>query len=343
MSRADRQGKSGRVKKILFSLAGFVLLSPFITGIIWMGLHEVGLARAEAEWQNYKSPRIENFGAVKTLAILPLVNWHTKNLPGEKLRGEAGVSYLVQTDRNTILFDLGHNAKNETPSPLEHNMRLLGIKPADPDMIFISHAHFDHVGGRAWSKVGSFSSGTKQIHLGDKKVFVPIPLTYPGLKPEHTPHPRPLAVGVATSGTIARQLFIGRIDEQALVVNVAGKGLVLIVGCGHQTLEKIINRVENSFREKIYGIIGDLHYPVPAGRINILGLNAQRIFASGDGPFRPLQNSDIEADIKRLRQRNPGIVALGGHDSSDETIARFKEVFTTRYKYVRVGEWIQVR
>jgi hypothetical protein len=41
--------------------------------------------------------------------------------------------------------------------------------------------------------------------------------------------------------------------------------LVLIVGCGHQTLSKLLHWVEQVFDEPLYGIIGGLHYPVTDG------------------------------------------------------------------------------
>jgi len=68
-------------------------------------------------------------------------------------------------------------------------------------------------------------------------------MTYPGLKPICTENPTIIGKGVATIGTIPSQLFLfGFTHEQALAVNVEGKGIVLIVGCGHQTLPKILKR-----------------------------------------------------------------------------------------------------
>ncbi len=62
----------------------------------------------------------------------------------------------------------------------------------------------------------------------------------------------PLAPGIATTGPIARQLFLlGWTPEQALIVNVAGKGIVVIVGCGHQALTRLISRVRSLTDEPI--------------------------------------------------------------------------------------------
>lgn len=64
--------------------------------------------------------------------------------------------------------------------------------------------------------------------------------------------------GVGTTGTIARKLFGGWIDEQALAVHVAGKGIVLIVGCGHQTILRLLERAEAMFGAPPSGVIGAL-------------------------------------------------------------------------------------
>lgn len=318
----------------LLALCLFVIAAAFA---IWLYLHDLGQQQVERELREYRPVAVRDMGSVNSLRILPVVNWHGNS---DDLRTEVGVSYLVEADATKILFDLGHNARDESPSPLEHNLEVLGIEIADIDVLFLSHAHFDHLGGRRWSQAKSFSFGRRQKPLPDLLVYTPIPLSYPGLTPVQTSQPQALLPGIATTGTIPRRLMIGRIDEQALVVNLRGRGLVLIVGCGHQTLKELLSRVERTFRERIYAVVGDLHYPIPTGRMNLLGINGQRLFASGSGILAPLQWTDVERDLDLLKAREPAIVALGGHDSSDEVIARFAREFGERYRHVRVGEWI---
>lgn len=190
-------------------------------------------------------------------------------------------------------------------------------------------------------EAGSFSMSNKQKDLSGKKVFTPLPMTYPSITPIHTPDPTVIAEGVASIGTIPRKLYFGRIDEQALAINVKGKGLVLIIGCGHQKLARIIERTETLFEEPIYGIIGDLHYPVPKGRINILGLNMQRLLASGEGPFNPLAYEGVKKDIELLKSLDLGVIGVGGHDNSGEVIEEFSNTFGSKYSYVKVGRWIK--
>lgn len=328
-----------RAYKIL--LSGVVIVVVLLAGLVVIVLyqHRQGIAKASKDYREYDPPQIRDFGSTRELSILPLVNWHAAD---PELKTEMGVSYLVKTDSNLILFDLGHNSEERNPSPLEHNMARLGIELSGIDIIFISHNHFDHVGGPRWVDKGSFSLGNVQKDLRGKKVFTPVPMTYPDMTPVYTPDPTVIADGVASTGAIPRQLFMGRIEEQALVINVDGRGLVLVVGCGHQKLPRIIERTEAVFEEPIYGIIGDLHYPVPEGRLQILGLNAQRTFASGEGPFNPLTKEKVMQNLELLQSRNLAIVGLGGHDSSDAVIEAFHNAFGTKYRYVMVGNWIEV-
>lgn len=277
--------------------------------------------------------RLAGMGSTRRLEILPLVDWLTA-APG--LRTEAGVSYLVRTDASTILFDVGGNLQGESPSPLEANMQRLGVRLQDIDTIVISHAHMDHVGGLAFARAGTFSLGRTQRDLGGKRVVVPSPMSYPGVQPVVAREPTVLSAGVATTGPITGQLAIGPVQEQALAVNVAGLGIVLVVGCGHQGLPKLLERTAKLFDEPLHGIVGGLHYPVPRGRIVSAGMDVQRwaTYGTTAGP----SPDDVQREIDLLASRRPQWVSLSAHDSSDEMIERFRTTFGARYHDLRVGE-----
>jgi len=328
-----------KIKKIA-SYAGITILAVVSSLIVYFVFSfQQGKELVKKQWLQSTPEKIVNLGSTKTLSILPLVNWHTAN---DSLKGEAGVSYLIKTDNQTIMFDVGFNREGESPSPLQHNMKQLGVDLDDIDTLFLSHHHLDHSGGQGWVNKNTFSLGVEQVELSDKKIFATSKLEYPNAKVTAIPNASVIGEGIASIGAISRQLFMGRIEEQALAINVQGKGLVLIVGCGHQTLPKILQRTEQVFDEPIYGLVGDLHYPVPMGRLSLLGLNLQRIFASGDGPLEQIDQQTIDDDIDRLKQLNPGVIGLGGHDTSDEVIERFNQEFAQRYQHVRVGQWITI-
>ncbi len=187
----------------------------------------------------------------------------------------------------------------------------------------------------------SFSPGNMQSDLGHKKIFTPIDMTYPGQNPINTQIPQVLDTGIVTIGTIPAELIIGRIDEQALAINIKDKGLLLVVGCSHQTIPKIIKRTQDLFSEPIYAIIGGLHFPIPEGRLKWVGglLDVQRL-GSGNGPFDPLTQEDVDNNIKMLKDLNIQLIGVGGHDSSDEIIGQFKNEFGQAYREVKVGKRI---
>lgn len=272
-------------------------------------------------------------GSTRTLEILPLVEWAVAR---PDLVGEAGVSYLVRTDGSTILFDVGGNLKGTDPSPLEANLQRLGVRLDAIDTIFISHLHMDHVGGLSFSSRGTFSLGLRQADLGAKRVVVPVPMSYPGQEPVVARQPTVLAPGVVTLGPITGRIAMGPVDEQALAIRVEDRGVVLVVGCGHQGLANLLARTAQLFDEPLYGVIGGLHYPVPGGRIVAGGRDLQRWATYGDGPGPSAE--DVQREIDMLAGRRPQWVSLSPHDSSDEMIEAFRRSFGARYHDLRAGE-----
>ncbi len=316
----------------------FAILLAFVTYLVLR--FNRGKMKVDKEWERSKVQKITHFGATKSLVVLPLVDWYTS---AEDLKGEAGVSYLVKTDDKTILFDVGLNSGRNDPSPLLHNMEKLGLTQNDFDAIVISHNHGDHVGGSKWKRRKSFSLSNRQVDLGKKDVYTPEPMSYPGLKPVYAEKPTVIAQGIATIGPISNQdFFLGRIREQAVAVNVSGRGIVLVVGCGHQTMPRIIERAEALFEEPIYGLVGGLHYPVTDSRLKVMGIGVQKYLGTCRFPWRPITMAVVQENIALLKQRNLGIVAISAHDSCDASIARFQEAFQGAFREIKVGQRIVI-
>jgi len=301
----------------------------------------LGRRRADKAWASARYPKLEDVGAVKHLTILPLIDWHTAR---EGLVGEPGVSYLVRADDTTILFDVGYNMRSEHPSPLLRNMKALGVDVAEIDALVISHAHSDHLGGATHHKHKSFALSGQPVDLQGIPAYVPEPLSNPTAQVTLVDGPRVIAPGVAIMGPIPRQLFFfGWTPEQSLAVNVEGKGFVLVIGCGHPTLQRIVDRAEMLFDEPIYGLVGGLHYPVTASREPILGLPAQQFLGTGKWPWDPVNRQDVETAIAYLQRRHPQLVALSPHDSCDWSIKTFWSAFGEAYQDVQVGKEIVVQ
>jgi 7,8-dihydropterin-6-yl-methyl-4-(beta-D-ribofuranosyl)aminobenzene 5'-phosphate synthase len=155
--------------------------------------------------------------------------------------------------------------------------------------------------------------------------------------------PFALKTGIYSIGAIPRHLFaLGKVYEQSLAINVQGKGIVLIIGCGHQGIDKILERTRALFKEPIYAIIGGLHYPVHGGRSAIGPVDVQYIVGSDAPPWRGLKESDVLSAIDLIKKSNAAIVALSPHDSSDWTLRQFKERLGKRAVELKVGREIKI-
>jgi 7,8-dihydropterin-6-yl-methyl-4-(beta-D-ribofuranosyl)aminobenzene 5'-phosphate synthase len=253
------------------------------------------------------------------LEILPLVEAASA---GPQYQSEHGVSYLVKTASTVILFDLGFNAAGQNPSPLEHNMAKLGVRLEDIDTIVISHWHPDHVGGTPFWKRHTFSLGNQQPPLEGKRAYVPSLMSYPGLSPVVYSSPTKIAEGVAVIGTLPFAETMGdrglpdRNAEQALAVNVAGRGVILIIGCGHPGLPRLVERAQAALGQPVVGVVGGLH-------------------------LQGAPEAVINHDIDLLRALNVQAVGLSPHDSDAPVIDRFRRAFPAAYRDVMVGKVIE--
>ena len=153
------------------------------------------------------------------------------------LQADWGFSCLVEIENTpAILFDTGANG-----SLLLYNMGKLHIDLKSIDEIFISHAHFDHVGG-----LSSFLNVNSDV-----SIYVPRSLR--GVRSEKS------VISVSAPLKIHENIFsTGELDdiEQSMVIK-TDNGVVLIAGCSHPKMTHIL-KVASQFG-KVYAIVGGLH------------------------------------------------------------------------------------
>ncbi len=145
---------------------------------------------------------------------------------------------------------------------------------------------------------------------------------------------------MASTGPLARALWLmGTSYEHALLVNVRGKGVVMIVGCGHPSLERLLDRTQALVDAPLYGVVGGLHFPVTASRA---GRGAQIILGNGKLPWQRITRRETREAAASLAALHPSLVALSAHDSCDWTLSVFRQTFDERCQDVRVGREIVV-
>jgi 7,8-dihydropterin-6-yl-methyl-4-(beta-D-ribofuranosyl)aminobenzene 5'-phosphate synthase len=127
-----------------------------------------------------------------------------------------------------ILFDTGADA-----SVLVHNMERMGIKPEEIKELVISHDHWDHTGGME-----------EVLKLNpDIKMY----------KPDAFSKPAKIGKDIYTTGAMG---FMPK--EQSLILDTK-KGLVIITGCAHPGIVKIIERAKEFLGKRIYLVLGGFH------------------------------------------------------------------------------------
>jgi 7,8-dihydropterin-6-yl-methyl-4-(beta-D-ribofuranosyl)aminobenzene 5'-phosphate synthase len=299
------------------------------------GRYAAGRDRATKQTVQELDTRLTDLGEVERLTVLPLVERHT--IEGA-LRGEPGVSYLIKADALTLLFDTGLGTGAERTA-LEANADTLGVPLDSVDCVVISHLHADHVGGPRSQFRSTFRFGP-QSPVPGLTAFVPTEMTHPRADVCVVEEARVIGPGVALLPPLPRMLFwLGPIAEQALVVNVRGRGLVVITGCGHPEIERTLAAAERIVDAPIHAVLGGLHLPVhPMGT----PLLPQAVLGNPNWPWRPISEADAQSVIERIQERGPGLVALSGHDSTPWTMDAFGHAFGNRYRTLRVGEEIHI-
>jgi 7,8-dihydropterin-6-yl-methyl-4-(beta-D-ribofuranosyl)aminobenzene 5'-phosphate synthase len=218
---------------------------------------------------------------------------------GDALRAEHGFSCLVAIEKagrtTRVLFDAGL-----TPDGLVENMRRLEIPAGEIDIVVLSHGHWDHTTGmHGLVKELGTANVPVLIHpefWSRRRIALPgrDPLELPstsrqaleGAGFEIVEQRQPsflldgslLVTGEVDRTTEFEQGFPiheahrdGRwqpdpliLDDQALVLSVRGRGLVVLTGCGHSGIVNILRYVRTlTGEQRIHAVIGGFHLSGP--------------------------------------------------------------------------------
>ena len=266
------------------------------------------------------------------LEITVLVDWRAE--PG--FIGDAGVSYLFKTNLGSMLFDVGFGPAR--PS-LGQNAQKLGFNLDQVDALAISHFHCDHMGGLAAQRSRKVALPKQLMPTQVKPCFLPDRGEAPGFDAEVVTAPRMLAAGIGTTGPLARSLFVmGFLEEQSLVARIRGGGLVVFTGCGHPTIEVILDMACRLCDAPLYCVGGGLHFPISDGRGNLAGIRFQTLLGTGKPPWQCIETRDLDLTIAALNVAAPDRVLLSGHDSCDVSLKRMETELSAETEVLRAGK-----
>ncbi len=146
-----------------------------------------------------------------------------------------GFSCLVETETQTLLFDTG--ARGDI---LLDNMKRLGIDPATIDSVFISHNHWDHIGGLI-----------DFLRIHSATVFIPAACPAPDNAAEVIIVKNPTEI-------FEKGYSTGQLSglEQSLVIQ-RNDRTVVIAGCSHPGVNNVITAASRF--GKVSTLIGGLH------------------------------------------------------------------------------------
>lgn len=259
--------------------------------------------------------------------------------PASPLTKDWGFSLVVEHNDAMFLFDTGNN--NET---FAHNLKISGIDVEELQFAVISHRHGDHMGGLAhlvsqrpgltvyapregFGVFGAELPGDfypQNPSLIDKMRYFdgkpPSDLHFGSAWPEANfklvSQTMTLLEGVhliVLKGTWGTDLPL---QEVSLVLETA-QGLIIVVGCSHPTIEKIIETAQTEFKQPIHLVIGGTH-------------------------LLPASTDEIQRIAMSLRDTFNVQWLAPAHCTGEPAFGALSESFGERYLYAGLGSVIRV-
>jgi 7,8-dihydropterin-6-yl-methyl-4-(beta-D-ribofuranosyl)aminobenzene 5'-phosphate synthase len=191
-----------------------------------------------------------------------------------------GYSALIEHSGKRVLFDTGNDSEL-----FRHNVEALGIDLSNLDFVVISHRHGDHTDGMRY--LLSINPDVKIYVPNDEYFGGPTPRAFftrsvetlptrmryfDGLVPDPLPHGSPwkhatlhrvdAALEIAPGIRVVRNISSGgsftETPELSLVLDTP-EGQVVVVGCSHPGIERILESVQAKTRP-VRLLIGGLHW-----------------------------------------------------------------------------------
>lgn len=222
------------------------------------------------------------------------------NLAMGDLRPGFGFSAFIRTEGAIVMLDTGADKM-----VLEHNAERLGVSLESVSALVLSHDHCDHMG----AMTSVFHTGLHfYVPQAVAKRFARVRRS--GIDLHMVKGPVDIVPGVRSIGQMGR-----KIPEQALLLDGAD-GPVLITGCAHMGIAKLIKRATDLAGAPMSLVLGGFHL------------------------FRE-KNENIDCVIADLLELSIGRIGPC-HCTGDAAIAAIRETFGDNFVDIGVGTRIEI-
>lgn len=255
------------------------------------------------------------------------------------MKKDWGYSALVEYGGKHILFDTGNNAEI-----FAQNVKVSGVDLKKLDFAVISHRHGDHTGGMNYLLTvnpqvkifapkegfgGVFGSSLPETFYRQDASLPDYMRYYNGKPPQMmtfgTPWPSAnfvlidgvteAAPGISVIATVSQTPGTLELRELSLAIETP-KGLILVVGCSHPGIERIVE-ASTVIDKHVYAIVGGLHLVTTP-------------------------DSEIARIVTALHDKwKVDRVALG-HCTGEPAFAAFQRAFGVHYNYAGLGSVIEL-
>lgn len=171
---------------------------------------------------------------------------YDNNIYKKTLETRWGFSCYIKGPEKTLLFDVGGEG-----SVLLNNMEKLKIDPRSVNAVVLSHIHYDHIGG-----LSHFLKINPAVTVYMPRSFPPSvkdTVRQAGVRLAEVHGPIEICKDVYSTGELGT--FI---KEESLIVKTS-KGLIVITGCAHPGIVKIIERAKELLKTDVYLVLGGFH------------------------------------------------------------------------------------
>jgi 7,8-dihydropterin-6-yl-methyl-4-(beta-D-ribofuranosyl)aminobenzene 5'-phosphate synthase len=256
----------------------------------------------------------------------------------QNLRKDWGYSALVEIGGKRILFDTGNNAE-----VFVANAKAKGVDFATLDFVVQSHRHADHLAGLAEvlkvnpkvkvygpkegfgiygsSLPSSFYRKAEQLppeqryYDGKPPEVLKFGTAWDGANIEAIDKTTEIAPGIWLIALVSDAPGTKELKELSLAINTP-EGIVLVVGCSHPGIEKIVEAA-SAINPKIHYVLGGFHLVTAA-------------------------DEAISGIVTSLRDKWKIANIAPGHCTGEPTFAALRESFGERYVYAGAGTELDV-